>query len=116
MRVAIMRLRGAIVALRLDEAIFAMTQDASVQAVQRVLIAVGEAAAYLVSSPKARDPKEGKQRPPPRLRSAWFHAADDGSAEFRIAAALAGLGGPPASAGDVRTARQTLSPRSMTAR
>jgi CRISPR-associated protein Csx17 len=83
-------------ALRLDEAIFAMTQDASARAVQRVLIAVGEAAAYLVSSPKARDPKEGRQRPPPRLRPAWFHAADDGSAEFRIAAALAGLGRVPA--------------------
>ena len=88
-------------ALRFDEAVFAMTQDASVQAVQRVLITVGEAAAYLDSSPKARDPKEGKQKPPPRLRSTWFHAADDGSAEFRIAAALAGLGRPPASAGDV---------------
>jgi CRISPR-associated protein Csx17 len=92
------RLRS--LALRLDEAIFAMTQDASPRAVQRVLIAVGEAAAYLASSPKARDPKEGKQKPPPRLRSVWFHAADDGSAECRIAAALAGLGRPPASAGD----------------
>ena len=65
-----------------------------------MLIAVSEAATYLVSSPKSRDPKEGKQKPPPRLRSAWFHAADDGSPEFRIAAALAGLGRPPASASD----------------
>lgn len=78
--------------LRLDEAIFTMTQDTSPRAIQRVLIAVGEATAYLVSSPKARDPKEGKQKPPPRLRSAWFNAADDGSAEFGLAAALAGLG------------------------
>lgn len=85
-------------ALRLDEAIFAMTQDASPRTVQRVLVAVGEAASYLASSPKARDPKEGKQKPPPRLRSEWFQAADDDSAEFRIAAALAGLGliGPAA--------------------
>jgi len=92
------RLRS--LALRLDEAIFAMTQDASPRAVERVLIAVGEAAAYLVSSPKARDPKEGRQRPPPRLRPGWFKAAADGSAEFRVAAALAGLGRPPAHAGD----------------
>lgn len=83
----------------LDESIFAMTQDASPRAVQRTLIALGEAAAYLVSSSKARDPKEGKQKPPPRLRSAWFHAADDESTEFRIAAALAGLGRAPARAG-----------------
>lgn len=79
-------------ALRLNEAIFAMTQDASPPAVQRVLVAVGEAASYLASSPKARDPKEGRQRPPPRLSRAWFKAAKDDSVEFRIAAALAGLG------------------------
>ncbi len=84
------RLRS--LALRLDEAIFAMTQDASPRAVQRVLVAVGEAASYLASSPKARDPKEGRQRPPPRLSRAWFGAAKDDSGEFRIAAALAGLG------------------------
>jgi CRISPR-associated protein Csx17 len=84
----------------LDESIFAMTDDASAQAVQRVLIAVGEAAAYLVSSSKARDPKEGKQKPPPRLRSAWFYAADDESAEFRVAAALAGLGRASTRAGE----------------
>ena len=92
------RLRS--LACALDESIFAMTEEASAQAVQRVLIAVGEAAAYLVSSPKARDPKEGKQKPPPRLRSAWFHAADDESAEFRVAAALAGLGRAPTRAGE----------------
>jgi CRISPR-associated protein Csx17 len=79
-------------ALQLDEAIFAMTQEASPRAVQRVLVAVGEAASYLASSPKARDPKEGRQRPPPRLSRAWFEAAKDDSVEFRIAAALAGLG------------------------
>lgn len=79
-------------ALQLDEAIFAMTQDASPRAVQRVLVAVGEAASYLASTPKARDPKEGRQRPPPRLSRAWFEAAKDDSVEFRIAAALAGLG------------------------
>jgi CRISPR-associated protein Csx17 len=79
-------------ALRLDEAIFAMTQEDSPQAVQRVLIAVGEAAAYLASSPKARDPNDGKQKPPPPLGPKWFQAANDCSAEFRIAAALAGLG------------------------
>jgi CRISPR-associated protein Csx17 len=82
-------------ALRLDEAIFAMTQEASPRAVQRVLVAVGEAASYLASSPKARDPKEGRQRPPPRLSRAWFEAAKDDSVEFRIAAALAGLGRAP---------------------
>jgi CRISPR-associated protein Csx17 len=84
--------RSQSIAEQLDEAIFAMTQEPSPRSVQRLLIAVGDVAAYLASSPKARDPKGGRQRPPPRLRPAWFQAADDGSAEFRIAAALAGLG------------------------
>jgi CRISPR-associated protein Csx17 len=78
--------------LRLDEAIFALAQDRSHRSVQRVLIGVGDVAAYLASSPKSRDPKEGKQKPPPRLSRGWYYAADDGTAEFCIAAALAGLG------------------------
>lgn len=82
-------------ALHLDEAIFAVTRDTSHRAVQRVLIAVGDAAAYLASSPTACNPKEGNQKPPPRLSRDWFHAANDGTAEFRIAAALAGLGRAP---------------------
>lgn len=92
--------QAQLLALRLDGAIFAMAQDASAGVVQRVLIAVGEAATYLVSSPKARDPKEGRQKPPRRLRPAWFRDADDGSPEFRIAAALAGLGRAPARPGE----------------
>lgn len=80
---------------QLDAAIFALTQDGSASAVQRVLIVVGEAAAYLATSPKARDPKGANLRPPPRLRPDWGAAADDGSPEFRIAAALAGLGRSP---------------------
>jgi CRISPR-associated protein Csx17 len=84
-----------------------MTQDPAPQAVQHVLIAIGEAAAYLASSPKARDPKEGNQKPPPHLSSAWFDAANDGSAEFRMAAALAGLGRESRRA-DVDEARERL--------
>lgn len=79
-------------ARRLDEAIFVMTQEASPGAVQRVLVAIGEVGSYLASSPKSRDPKEGRQRPLPRLRPDWFQDANDGSAEFRIASALAGIG------------------------
>jgi CRISPR-associated protein Csx17 len=86
--------------LRLDEAIFTMTQDTTHRTVQRVLIAVGDAAAYLASSRKARDPKEGRQGPPPRISRDWFHAANDGTAEFRIAAALAGLGRAAQTAGE----------------
>jgi CRISPR-associated protein Csx17 len=94
------RSKGASARLRsigreFDEAIFAMAQESTPESVQRVLIAVSDAAAYLASSPKARDPKQGNQKPPPRLSHRWFHAADDGTVEFRIAAALAGLGRTP---------------------
>ena len=90
-------------ALHLDEAMFAMTQDTTHRAVQRVLIAVGDIAAYLASIPKARDPSEGNQKPPPppRLSRDWFYAANDGTAEFRIGAALAGLGRAPQTGGKV---------------
>jgi CRISPR-associated protein Csx17 len=79
---------------QLDEAIFALAKERekSSPAVQGVLIALGEAAAYLARSPKARDPKGADLRPPPRLGWRWFESADDRSTEFRIAAALAGLG------------------------
>jgi CRISPR-associated protein Csx17 len=87
-------------ALNLDGAIFAMTGGASPAAVQHVIMAVGQAAVYLASSSKARDQKEGGLKPPPRLLPRWFCAADDGTPEFRIAAALAGLGRPPAGPDD----------------
>jgi len=79
-------------ALRLDEAIFVMTQDKTPQAAQGVLSTVGEVAAYLASSPKARHPDGGNLNPPPCLSRCWFEAANDDTAEFRIASALAGLG------------------------
>lgn len=84
------------IARRIDEAIFVLTQEraesVSASAVQRVLMALGEAVAYLASSPKARDSKGANLRPPPPLDRAWFEAANDRLPEFRIAAALAGIG------------------------
>jgi len=80
------------IAARLDEAIFALTQDDSCRAVQGVLTSVGEVVAYLASNSKARNPKEENLKPPPRLSHVWFEAANDSTAEFCIASALAGLG------------------------
>jgi CRISPR-associated protein Csx17 len=93
-------------ALRLDETIFAMAKEASCETVQSVLIAIGEIAAYLGSSPKARDPKEAGLKPPPRLRPGWFDAADDGTPEFCIATALAGLGAASRTTFDVHSDAQ----------
>ncbi len=75
-------------ARQLDSALFALTQRASRGAVQAVLRHVGRIDAALCISAKARD---AVRAPAPRLSPAWALKADDASAEFRIAAALAGL-------------------------
>lgn len=74
----------------LDDGIFALLeQPESKQAVQDVLIAFGAAARMIAVRPKLQE----SLRPPPQLSRRWIAAAadDDGSAEFRLAAALAGL-------------------------
>ena len=73
---------------QLDTALFALTQQASRTAIQTVLRRVGRIEAALNASPKSQ---ESVRVPVPRLSLPWAIKADDQSAEFRIAAALAGL-------------------------
>jgi CRISPR-associated protein Csx17 len=73
---------------QLDTALFALTQQASRSALQAVVRRVGSIEAALNLSPKAQ---EFVRAPAPRLSLAWAIKADDQSAEFRIAAAFAGL-------------------------
>ncbi|MGH8470376.1 MAG: type I-G CRISPR-associated protein Cas8g1/Csx17 [Gammaproteobacteria bacterium] len=73
---------------QLDTALFALTQRASRTALQTVLRRVGRIEAALNASPKSQ---ESVRVPVPRLSLPWAIKADDQSAEFRIAAALAGL-------------------------
>lgn len=73
---------------QLDAALFALTQQASSTTFQTVLRHIGRIEAALVISTKAR---EAVRTPAPRLSLAWAMKADDASAEFHIAAALAGL-------------------------
>lgn len=73
---------------QLDTALFALTQQASRTAFQTVLRRVGGIEAALNVSPKSQ---ESVRAPAPRLSLAWAIKADDQSAEFRIAAAFAGL-------------------------
>ena len=56
------------------------------------LVALGRVAAWLAISPKGRN---AVGTPPPLLSRDWMREADDGSPEFRIAAALAGIGLTP---------------------
>ena len=58
------------------------------ESVAVTLVAVGSLATWLSRSPGAREAIP----PPPLLSRAWLRRADDGTPEFRVAAALAGLG------------------------
>lgn len=74
-------------AMQLDAALFALTQRADRVAIDRVLRLLGRIEALASTSPKVRE----QIAPVPPLSAAWALNADDGSAEFRIALALAGL-------------------------
>jgi len=87
--------RARIVVRRLDDALFEIAREgAQAQSLQRALMALGDVMSWMATS------REGREKvpppPPPRLGRQWTHDADDGSAEFRIAAALASLGWPDA--------------------
>jgi hypothetical protein len=79
---------------RLDQALFDLatpdgkTATADAARVQAALVALGDAVHHLAHSPKARE----AVRFLPRLDQQWAQAADDASDEFRLAAAIAGLG------------------------
>lgn len=79
-----------------EDAIFQVTgsHGDDTHAVQTLLAALGAAQLYLAHSPKARETCS----PVPPLRERWVDAADDGSQEYRLAVALAGLHGKATSA------------------
>ena len=79
---------------RFEDALFALVvTEHPADQVQRTLVALGEVCGWLTTSKKAR---EAVGSPPPVLGANWISMADDGSAEFRVAVALAGLGLLPA--------------------
>ena len=76
---------------RLEDALFQMTAASRESAGTRsALLALGDLVGWIASSPSARK----DLKPPPPLSPDWLRHADDGSAEFRVAAALAALGLP----------------------
>ena len=74
---------------RLQDALFQMSDARQrEEGARNALIALGGFARWMTTNPRAR---EGL-RPPPVVSRKWIETADDGSPEFRVAAALAGLG------------------------
>lgn len=77
---------------RLEDALFDVVAAPGASGeIEKALAALGAVVAWLAVSPTGR---QTVGTPPPVLSSAWTRRADDGSAEFRIAAALAGIGLP----------------------
>jgi len=76
---------------RLEDSLFQMTAaHRASEGARNALTSLGNLVGWLATNRNAR--KELK--PPPVISSDWVRKADDDSAEFRIAAALAGLGLP----------------------
>lgn len=74
---------------RLQDALFQMTDARQTgEGTRNALIALGEFIRWMTTNAKVRK----DLLPPPMMRRRWISAADDGSPDFRIAAALAGLG------------------------
>jgi len=77
---------------RLEDALFDVVAAPGASGeIERALVALGAVVAWLAVSPTGR---QTVGTPPPVLSSAWIRPADDRSPEFRIAAALAGIGLP----------------------
>ncbi len=73
----------------LEDSLFGiLAPDVSYRSVSAALEAIGRLANWLSTSPNGRE----NVPPPPLLSRPWLLQADDGSPEFRIAAALASLG------------------------
>ena len=78
-----------VVMRRFHDALFQMTDNRQRgEGTRNALAALGEIVRWMATNPKARE----AMRPPPVLPNRWIREADDGSPEFRVAAALAALG------------------------
>jgi len=73
-----------------EDAIYAYCLYGGAKRIQDILVAVGEAERVVATGAKLRE----KLRPLPGLSLRWVEAADDGSAEFRLAKALASMSHP----------------------
>ncbi|XYH98814.1 type I-U CRISPR-associated protein Csx17 [Sorangium sp. So ce1128] len=78
---------------RVEAAMLAVCRDGSPERWQRLLLGLAEAESALASRPKVAAAAHWLG-PIPTLSPEWLHAADDGSAELRLAAAIASQTGP----------------------
>lgn len=90
---------------QLEDALFELVAEGgSSVKFEGALVALGRVAAWLAISPKGR---VAVGTPPPLLSRDWMLNADDRSPEFRVAAALAGIGLTPLKFGKPRDKNQS---------
>ena len=81
--------RARTVMRQFENSMFQMTDaNQTSKGICNALVALGELVSWIATNPGVRK----ELPPPPAMSSAWIQRADDGTPEFRIAAALAGLG------------------------
>ncbi len=99
---------------QLEDALLSLLAPApTVEQVQTTFIALGQCVKWLAVSP---DGRRYVGSPPPALSSSWIRQANDGTPEFRIAAALASLGLPsPRLSGELASASQPSASETNTA-
>jgi CRISPR-associated protein Csx17 len=76
-------------ARRIEAAIFEVCGTPGPIAMQRLLVALGDAEAVMAASLRWTTDARKPLRPVPPLRRAWIDAIDDGSSELRLATSLA---------------------------
>ena len=82
--------RAQILVKRLEDALFVMTEaHVNSRSIQDALGAIGDLVRWMTLS---REALEKRLSPPPHLSANWVRKADDKTAEYRVAAALASLG------------------------
>lgn len=74
----------------IERAIMEFCREGGPRRFSEIIIALGEAESALAGSPKFR--KDANLKPVPLLSGGWLRVGDDGSPEFRLAAALASTG------------------------
>ena len=90
----------------LEDSLFELlAPDCSRRSVSAALGAIGRLGSWLSVSAKGKE----IVAPPPLLSREWMLRADDGTPEFRIASALAGLGIAPATSGEDSRSAETQS-------
>ena len=100
---------------RIDDAIMEFCQNGQPRNLQNVLIAVGQMERWLAKSSISKDTDRGRGvQPLANLSGQWIQHANDKTAEFRLALAIASILGESAEVGPIRNNLEPVDTRGIT--